>query len=143
MKPNNLVIGGGLLVIGLLIVRSILKGTGIINNPAEPVTWDTTKPPVKNSTTCKSSYTAEQIRKGIFSQWARQIFEAKGIFNDNEAAVNDIIFNKIKTRGDMYLLGQYFALQHQSEIISYLKGFLNAEELTPIIKKINSLPCNK
>jgi len=142
VKQSNLLIGGGLAVAALLLVRSILKGTGIISN-TEPVTWDTTKPPVKNSTTCKSSYTADQIRKGIFSQWARQVYEAKGLFNDNEAAVNDVFMNKIRTRGDMYLLGQYFALQHQSEIISYIRSFLSDTELTPIIKRINALPCNR
>lgn len=142
MKQSNLLIGGGLAVAALLLLRSILKGTGIISN-TEPVTWDTTKPPVKNSTTCKSSYTADQIRKGIFSQWARQVYNAKGIFNDDESAVNDIFMNKIRTRGDMYLLGQYFALQHQGEIITYIRGFLSDQELTPIIKRINALPCNR
>ena len=140
MKTGYIYAGAGIL--GLFLVYRILKGTGIISQ-SEPVTWDTTKPPIKNSVTCKSSYTAEQIRKGIFAQWARQVFEAKGLFNDNEAAVNDVFFNKIRTRGDMYLLGQYFALNHQGEIISYLRGFLSDAELLPIIKKINSLPCNK
>lgn len=140
MKSGYIYAGAGIL--GLFLVYRILKGTGIISQ-AEPVTWDTTKPPIKNSVTCKSSYTAEQIRKGIFAKWARQVFEAKGLFNDNESAVNDVFFNKIRTRGDMYLLGQYFALNHQGEIISYLRGFLSDSELLPIIKKINSLPCNK
>jgi hypothetical protein len=140
MKSGYIYAGAGL--IGLFLVYRIFKGTGLIKTNV-PVTWDTTKPPVTNSVACKSSYTAEQIRKGIFAQWAKQVFDAKGIFNDNESAVNDVFFNKIRTRGDMYLLGQYFALNHQGEIISYITSFLSSNELEPIIKKINSLPCNK
>lgn len=142
MNKNNLLLFGGIGIAALLLVRSILKGTGIIKDNV-PVTWDTTKPPIKNSVTCRSSYTAEQIRKGIFGTWAKQIFDAKGIFNDNEDAVNDIFMNKIRTRGDMYLLGQYFALNHQGEIIAYIRSFLSDSELEPIIKRINSLPCNR
>ena len=141
MKNTGLIYAGAALA-GLLIIRSILKGTGIISAEAPPVTWDTTKPPVRNNVTCKSSYTRAQIQTGLFSKWARQIYDAKGIFNDNESAVYDVIINKIRTRGDMYLLGQYFAMQHQGEIMQYLRSFLSAEELDPIIKKINSLPCN-
>jgi hypothetical protein len=140
MKSGYIYAGAGL--IGIFLIYRIFKGTGLIKTNV-PLTWDTTKPPVNNSVTCKSSYTAEQIRKGIFAQWAKQVYEAKGIFNDNESAVNDVFFNKIRTRGDMYLLGQYFALNHQGEIISYITSFLDSTELEPIIKKINSLPCNR
>ena len=132
--------GGALF--GLVLIRSILKGTGLIQDSAPPITWDTTKPPVKNNTTCKSSYTKAQIQTGIFGKWATQIYNAKGTFNDNEAAVYDVILQKIRTRGDMYLLGQYFALQHQGEILQYLRSFLDEKEMAPIVKKINSLPCN-
>jgi hypothetical protein len=141
MKYEGLILAGGA-VVSLFLVRSILKGTGLIPNQAPPLTWDVNKVPLVNSTTCKSSYTSDQIRKGIFSQWAKQIKDAAGIFNDDEAAIYDVLMNKIRTRGDLYLLGQYFSLQYQQNLIQFLTGILSAEEMEPITKRINKLPCN-
>ena len=141
MKYEGVILAGGA-VISLVLIRSILKGTGLISNQAPPLTWDVNKPPLVNSTACKSSYTSDQIRKGIFGAWAKQIKDAAGIFNDDEAAIYDVIMNKIRTRGDLYLLGQYFSLQYQQNLIQFLTGTLSAEEMEPITKRINKLPCN-
>jgi len=141
MKYEGVILAGGA-VVSLFLVQSILKGTGLIQDKGTPITWDLNKVPIVNSTACKSSYTSAQIRTGIFGKWAKQIKEAKGVFNDDEAAVYDVMMNKIKTRGDLYLLGQYFSLQYQQNLIQFLTGMLSAEEMNPITKRINQLPCN-
>ena len=135
-----LIIGGGIVI--LLLTTGILKGTGLIQPEAPTPKVDLSKPPKVGTTTCKSSYTQATIRTGIFQKWAKQIFDAKGFFKDNEAAVFDIMLNKIKTRGDLYLLNQYFSLYHKGQLIQYMASFMRAKELKPIFDRINKLPCN-
>ena len=142
MKTENLILGATVIG-GLLLVRSILRGTGLIKSEERPLTWEISKVPIVNSRACKSSYSRDQIRTGVFAKWAKQIYDAKGFINDDEAAVYDIINNKIRTRGDMYLLSQYFSVNYQKDIIQYMRDMFNDSEMAPIIKKINSLPCNK
>lgn len=135
-----LIVGGGIVI--LLLTTGILKGTGLIQPEAPTPRIDLSKPPKVGTTTCKSSYTAATIRTGIFQKWAKQIYDAKGFFKDNEAAVYDIFLNKIKTRGDLYLLNQYFSLYHSGQIIQFIAGFMSNKEIKPIFDRINKLPCN-
>jgi hypothetical protein len=141
INPNTAILVGGGIVI-LLLTTGILKGTGLIQTPAPTPKIDLSKPPKVGTTICKSSYTAAQIRTGIFQKWAKQIFDAKGFFKDNEAAVYDIFLNKIKTRGDLYLLNQYFSLYHNGQIVQFINGFMSSKEIKPIYDRINRLPCN-
>ena len=135
-----LIVGGGIVI--LLLTTGILKGTGLIQPEAPTPRIDLSKPPKIGTTTCKSSYTAATIRTGIFQKWAKQVYDAKGFFKDNEAAVYDIFLNKIKTRGDLYLLNQYFSLYHSGQIIQFIAGFMSNKEIKPIFDRINKLPCN-
>lgn len=136
-----LYIGGGLL--GLMLIRKILLETGLADKTADtPVTTPNVSnvPKDKNGTVCKHSYTAAQARV-LMPRLANQIFYAKGTFKDDEPAVIDA-FNQLRTRGDLYVLQGVFSGMHKQDLFSYIKTFLDKEDLRSVMIKVESLKCN-
>jgi hypothetical protein len=73
---------------------------------------------------------------------ATQIFKAKGgsiILDDNEDAVYSA-FASIQTQYQLSILSSVFNYLYKKDLLNYLKSFLDADELLPIINKVNKLP---
>lgn len=73
---------------------------------------------------------------------ATQIFKAKGLTivnDDNEDAVYSA-FGSIQTQYQLSILSSVFNYFFKKDLLEYLKSFLNADEMQPIIKKVNNYP---
>jgi hypothetical protein len=126
-------------VAGLMVINSIITN---IKGPTvpEPPIPDPYTVPKSNGVTCKVSY-PQNIAASLFVKLAKQIYEAKGVFNDDEAAVYSAI-NQLRTRGDFYVLNGTFNNLYKSDMVQYIRGFLSAEEFLPIATRLSKLPCN-
>ena len=73
---------------------------------------------------------------------SRILYNSKGTFNDDEAAVYGV-FQQLKTRSQVSFLASVFFNIYKKSLIGYLSGFLNAEELATVAKITNKLPSYK
>jgi len=96
--------------------------------------------PRERGKTCMYSYPKDVARK-LFPQLAAQVYDAKGLFIDNESKVIDA-FNRCKTKGDVYLLAQMFSARYSMNIYEYLNTFMNDRQLTIVKNRVAALPCN-
>lgn len=71
--------------------------------------------------------------------YAKQLYNAKGLVNDDEAAVYDV-FKRMKTKSQVSYLSDKFSLYYNTDLISYLQSFLNPEELLKVKTIVNPLP---
>lgn len=138
--PSEPLIFAGLGLGALLLIRSILRETGIAT-PYEQTPNITTGevPKDTNGQVCRPSYTKDMIRK-IFPALVQQLKEAKGVFRDDYPAVIDV-FAKIRNKGDFYLLNGIFSGLYKQDMMAYLRSFLNSSEMAPIEAKIKKLKC--
>lgn len=73
---------------------------------------------------------------------SRILYNSKGTFNDDEAAVYGV-FQQLKTRSQVSFLASVFFNIYKKSLIGYLSGFLNAVELATVAKITNKLPSYK
>ena len=75
-----------------------------------------------------------------YKMYADQLYNAKGgIFNDNEDSVYDI-FRSITTQWQLSLLASTFHAFYKKDLLEYLKGFLDANELSTLLQIISNYP---
>jgi hypothetical protein len=65
---------------------------------------------------------------------AKAIYDAKGIFNDDEEAVYAAFSGK--TKAQIAQIYQTFLTNHKQDLDEYLKSFLNLEKEYPIVIKL-------
>ena len=75
-----------------------------------------------------------------YKTYADQLYNAYGgVFNDNEDSVYDI-FRTITTQWQLSLLAGFFHTFYQKDLLEYLKGFLDANELNTLLQIISNYP---
>ena len=70
---------------------------------------------------------------------AKQIYDSKGVFNDDEDKLYNV-FRNITTQWQLSLLSSVFSYKYKKDMLEYIKGFTNAEELAPILKQVQNYP---
>ena len=78
-----------------------------------------------------------------YPDYAKRIWDAKGVFYDDPENVNSV-FRELKNRADVKVFASYFKVYYKNtgkvDLFEYLKTFLNSDELTDISKIINVKP---
>lgn len=72
-------------------------------------------------------------------QLVNDLWDAKGVFNDNEEAVYGI-FRSLSTKSQVSFLSERFYNIKGKDLIQWLNGFLSTEELAKIYNIVQKLP---
>lgn len=70
---------------------------------------------------------------------ADMIYNAAGVFNDDEDAVYSA-FSMLKSKAELSLLADYFQRLYKKSLFEYIQSFLNAEELSNVNDVVSKLP---
>jgi hypothetical protein len=81
----------------------------------------------------------EGIERKKYLEFAKDILDAKGYFNDDEDRLY-YIFRTIQTQYQLSVLSRIFSAYHKKDLLEYLKSFLKAEELEPILTQVKNYP---
>jgi hypothetical protein len=73
------------------------------------------------------------------SLMAKNILDAKGFFDDDEDRLYDV-FKVIQTQYQLGFLSKLFSVLYKKDLLEYLKSFLSAKELDPILKQVKNYP---
>lgn len=63
--------------------------------------------------------------------WCTMVYGAKGLFNDDEAKVYGA-FAALKYKTQVSWLAQNFFAKYQKDLLGYLQGFLNTDEMAKV-----------
>lgn len=81
----------------------------------------------------------EGMERERYKFFARELLNAKGIINDDENRIYSI-FRTIQTQYQLSLLSLVFSYYWKKDLLEYLKGVLNADELKPILDQVKNYP---
>lgn len=74
-----------------------------------------------------------------FLKLAKQLFDAKGLFDDDEDSVYGA-FRKIQTQYQLSILSGIFYFFYKKDLLEYLKKFMNADEMDKLLSMIKNYP---
>lgn len=81
----------------------------------------------------------EGLERKKYLELAKDILDAKGYFNDDEDKLY-YIFRTIQTQYQLSVLSRIFSAYYKKDLLEYLKTFLKAEELEPILTQVKNYP---
>ena len=81
----------------------------------------------------------EGMAREQYKAYARDLLNAKSIINDDEDKIYSI-FRTIQTQFQLSVLSRIFAVYWKKDLLEYLKGVLNADELKPILDQVKNYP---
>jgi hypothetical protein len=81
----------------------------------------------------------EKIERTQYKAYSRDLLNAKGIINDDEDKIYSI-FKNIQTQYQLSVLARVFNFYWKKDLLEYLKGVLNADELAPILAQVKNYP---
>jgi hypothetical protein len=154
-KPNipkinpNVIIITTASVVGLFVVYKVLERLGIIQSSEEIKEAKELK---KNLTNLESSNywdfnkflsTVPQgtlvLTQGGASAYADDIWNAKGVFNDDEDKVF-AVFRAMKTQSQVASLAKRFNQKYSKDLYTFIRGFFNDEEMITVKKLLDAKP---
>ena len=72
---------------------------------------------------------------------AKQIYDAKGILNDDEESVRDVFKNKVRDKVQVSNVSQAFYTQYKKDLYDYLRSFLSESEMEQYVwSVVRNLP---
>jgi len=74
-----------------------------------------------------------------FSALALDVLDAKGFFNDDEDRLYNV-FKVIQTQYQLGFLSKLFSVLYKKDLLEYLKSFLKADEIAPILQQVRNYP---
>lgn len=86
-----------------------------------------------------SAKTAQLLKSSTAIALCKQLWDAKGVFNDDEDSVY-AVFKSLKYKSQISAVAAYFYQQYKKDLYTWLKGFLNQEELKTILDYTDNLP---
>lgn len=147
IDPNLLLIGGGL-VLAFLGGKAIFQKLGLVQTTEEKLEEQEIKTQQQQLST-GNYFDPDFYKKGGTgtllltvsgaTNLAKIIYDAKGIINDDEAAVYGV-FQSLKTRSQVSFLAEVFFKIYKKSLLAYLQSFLNDSELAVVAKICNKLP---
>ncbi len=81
----------------------------------------------------------KQLKSFDVKQIGDLIYDAHGVFNDDEDAVY-FAFSRLKNRAELTLLSEYFKKLYKIDLFIYIQGWMNPTELTKINDIVKKLP---
>lgn len=154
-KPNlpsinpNIIIITTVSVVGLFIAYKVLQRLGIIKSSEE---IKEAKELEKNLTNLESSNywdynkflsTIPQgtlvLSQGGASAYADDIWDAKGVFNDDEDKVF-AVFRAMKTQSQVASLAKRFNQKYSKDLYTFIRGFFDDTEMITIKKLLDAKP---
>ena len=74
-----------------------------------------------------------------YKEYTDQLYNAKGIFKDDENSVLDI-FRNLQTQFQVSELARYFSYFYKKDMLAYLKTFMNDDNLKEVLEIIKNYP---
>lgn len=81
----------------------------------------------------------EGMSRDQYKAFARDLLNAKNIINDDEDKIYSI-FRTIQTQFQLSLLSRVFSFYWKKDLLEYLKGVLNADEMKTILNQVKNYP---
>jgi len=78
------------------------------------------------------------FKQSVTDDFAKQIFNAKGFFNDDEDTIFSV-FRQQKYRSQISWLAYRFRIMYKTDLYAYLRGFLNNKEILNVFEIIQGL----
>ena len=70
---------------------------------------------------------------------ADKMEDAKGLLNDDESAVTNVI-QQAQTKVNLSFVSYVYGNKYNSSMVDYIDGFTNQKERNDIIRAVNKLP---
>lgn len=147
INPNTILAVGGLALL-FFGGRAILQKLGIVQTASDQAAAMETQAQMQQLST-GNYFDPDYWRTGgsgtllltvgAAQNYAAILKNAKGIFNDDEAAVYGV-FQSLKTRSQVSFLAMVFFQQYGQSMLGFLQSFLNESEMTTVAKITNKLP---
>lgn len=156
-RDEKLLINLGLIAVAYFgIIKPILNKVGITKSSTDRMIEAQGNLPNNQNPFSPLFYqTAEARRNGALllytstaDQLAKRIYDALGVFTDDESAIYSV-FRQLKTQSQVSFLSDKFQQRYRVDLLDYLKrGYnpinpasgLNADELRTVIDIVNTLP---
>jgi len=135
MKKEYLLYGGVLVLVYLVLMRFGLLGKKKNVNRLSGFDTSTFKSNVSKYTI--ASY-PNIISNDVASEYAKQIYDSKGIFKDNDSAVINI-FKQVNTKGDVAKIVMAFSQKYGQDVGEYLR-FMDKDNYQLIFDYVNNMP---
>jgi hypothetical protein len=135
MKKEYILYGGILVLVYLVLIRFGLLGKKKNVNRLSGFDTSTFKSNVAKYTI--ASY-PNIISNDVASEYAKQIYDSKGFFKDNDSAVINI-FKKVNTKGDVAKIVIAFSEKYGQDVGEYLK-FMDKDNYQLIFDYVNNMP---
>ena len=141
----NIIIKAGVSIAGLFIVYKILQKFGVIPSAASKQAeqnlialesasvWD------YNKFLSNLPAGAKLLTQTGAAAYVNDLWSATGYFNDDEQAIYGV-FRAMKTQSQISALAKRFNELKGQDLYSYLKNYLNEEELLTVKKIIDTKP---
>jgi hypothetical protein len=79
------------------------------------------------------------LTQGGATAYANDIYDAKGIFNDDEDKVYSV-FRAMKTQGQVAALSKRFNQIYSKDLYTFIRGFFNDDEMLTLKKLLDAKP---
>lgn len=147
-ENKSLLIKGGLIIGSGAFLFYILKATGVIqSSAAKKAEAEKQKKITENATSTNSPFNpnfyknkpgAALITKAQALAYAEQIYDAVGLFNDNEAAIY-AVFRQLKSKTQVSWLAANFYAEYGQDLYAFLADYLNDNELNTVNQIVNGM----
>ena len=135
MKKEYILYGGIFILLFLVLNRFGLLGKKKNVNQLTGFDTSTFKSNIAKYTI--ASY-PNIISNDVATEYAIQIYDSKGFFKDNDAAVIDI-FKKVTTKGDVAKIVMAFSQKYGQDVGEYLK-FMDRDNYQLIFDYVSNMP---
>ena len=79
------------------------------------------------------------MSKTDYLNLAKGLYNASGVFNDDEDSVYGV-FRKVQTQYQLSILSGIFYFFYKKDLLEYLKGFMNADEMDKLLQMVKNYP---
>ena len=142
IDPNLLLVFGGFVFI-YFAGRKVMQSFGLISDPTERQNLQK----LENQNYFDPDWYKQFLSKGnpliltesTSKQYSETIYNAMGIFNDNENAVYGV-FEQLKTKSQVSWLAKKFFEKYDISLLEYLRTYFNDSEMAKVAAIINKLP---
>lgn len=135
MKKEYIIYGGILILLYLVLMRFGLLGKP--KNVNRLSGFDTSKFKSNVAKYTIASY-PNIISNDVATEYAKQIYDSKGFFKDNDSAVINI-FKQVSTRGDVAKIVMAFSQKYGQDMGEYLK-FMDKQNYQLIFDYVSNMP---
>jgi len=159
MKQDNkqlIIYGGGLLLVYFGVLKPILNKLGVTKSAEDKVVDAQMDKPNSLNPFSSQFYKSKEsqnagailLKRQTAENFAKIIYDAMGVFSDDEAKVYGV-FRALKTQSQVSFLSDVFQQMYKTDLLSFLKtGYsqwnpasgMNADELNVVIQIVNKLP---